>query len=148
MDRLPITRFLLILICLSVVGLPAAAQDTDPFRTLSAPVVGATGGMSSPETLPGLQASEGDEILRHRDFTGKPCLAVSGFARAYAIDSNLYDDVIKVTNSCPQRIAVKVCYYQSEDCIPIEVAGGESKEGVLGTQPSSPDFRFEFREKF
>lgn len=148
MDRLPATRLLLPLIWLPLIGFPAAAQDTDPFQTLSAPVVGATDATTSSETPPGFQASEGDEILRHRDFAGKPCLVVSGFVRAYAIDPKLYDDVIEVANSCPQRIAVKVCYYQSEDCIPIEVAGGESKEGILGTQPSPPDFRFEFQEKF
>jgi hypothetical protein len=93
-------------------------------------------------------ASAGAAILRHRDFAGKPCLQVVGFARPHTIDPNLYDHVITATNHCPQRISMKVCYYQSEECIAMEVPGDESKEAILGTLPSEKDFRFEFREKF
>lgn len=30
----------------------------------------------------------------------------------------------------------------------MEVPGDEHKEAILGTMPSTKDFRFEFREKF
>ncbi len=93
-------------------------------------------------------ASAGNEILRHRDFTGKPCLSVGGYARPHTVDRNLYDHVITVLNNCPRRIVMKVCYFQSQDCIPIEIPGGERKEAILGTLPSAKDFRFDFREKF
>ena len=93
-------------------------------------------------------ASAGNEILRHRDFTGKPCLSVGGLARPHTVNPNLYDHVINVRNSCPQRIAITVCYFQSQDCIRMEIPGGESKEAILGTLPSIRDFRFDFREKF
>ena len=35
-----------------------------------------------------------------------------------------------------------------QDCIPMEISGEERKEAILGTLPSTKDFRFEFREKF
>jgi hypothetical protein len=43
---------------------------------------------------------------------------------------------------------MQVCYYQTRDCISMEISGGEHKEAVLGTLPSVTNFRFEFREKF
>jgi hypothetical protein len=43
---------------------------------------------------------------------------------------------------------MRVCYYESQECIPMEIPGGERKEAILGTLPSTKDFRFEFREKF
>lgn len=103
--------------------------------------------MDTPGTLP-LQASGDDEILRHRDFTGAPCLVVSGTDRPQVIDPALSNDVITVTNRCPQRIALRVCYYQSEDCILMDIPGEEREEAVLGTSPSTTGFQFEFREKF
>ncbi len=97
---------------------------------------------------PTFGASAGTEVLRHRDFTGKPCLTVTGSARAHTVDPNLYDHVITAQNGCPQRIAMQVCYYRSHNCIAMEVPGGERKEAILGILPSAKDFRFEFREKF
>jgi hypothetical protein len=127
----------------------ASAQSAmDDFDRLSQPATGETSGMQDADTPSTFQASGGNEVLRHRDFAGKPCLAVDAFARAHAVDANLYDDVIEVVNSCPQRIAIQVCYYQSEDCIPMDIPGGERKEAILGILPSIRDFRFEFREKF
>jgi hypothetical protein len=93
-------------------------------------------------------ASAGTELLRHRDFTGKPCLAVNAYARPHAVDPNLYDHVIIVVNTCPLQIAIQVCYYHSRDCLPVEIPGDERKEAILGTMPSVKDFQFEFREKF
>ena len=95
-----------------------------------------------------LAASSGNEILRHRGPTGSPCLTVGGLARPHAANPKVYDHVIAAKNSCAQRITLTVCYYRSQDCVPMEVPGGERKEAVLGTLPSMPDFRFEFREKF
>lgn len=106
--------------------------------------IGATVGSMAPN----FQASRGNDVLRHRDFTGKPCLIIGGYARPHTVDRNLYDHVISVRNSCPQRIALQVCYYRTRDCISIEVSGGDRKESVLGTLPSEKDFQFEFREKF
>ena len=87
-------------------------------------------------------------MLRHRGPAGSPCLDVGGFARKHTVTSNLYDHVITVKNNCAQRLQIQVCYYNTQDCIPIEIPGGERKEAILGTMPVTKDFRFEFKEKF
>ena len=123
-----------------VVGCPAWAQNlAPPFG------IGGTNGIAP---LPNLRPSNPSEVLRHRDFAGKPCLAIGAFARPHTVDLNLYDHVISVHNNCPQRIALQVCYYETRDCISMEIPGGEHKEAILGTLPSAKDFRYEFREKF
>jgi len=141
------TRLALALIWLAANACPAMAQEASPSFELSRPTVGGT--IRNPVTAPpSFAAKSGNEILRHRDFTGKPCLAVSGYARPHTVNHNLYDHVITAVNSCPQRISMRVCYYQTQDCISMEIPGGERKEATLGTLPSAKDFGFEFREKF
>jgi hypothetical protein len=126
MKTLLTIRLALVAVWLAVVSCSASAQSgTDPF-----------------------QASGGKDTLRHRNFTGKPCLSIGGMARPHTIDPNLYDHVIAVTNSCPQRIAIRICYFHSLDCIRLEIPGSERKEAILGTMPSLKEFRFEFREIF
>ena len=105
----------------------------------------AQSGTAEPPTI---GASNGTEILRHRGPNGKPCLAVVGIARPHTVNPNLYDHVIRVTNSCAQRITIQACYYRSQHCIPIDIPGGERKDAIIGTLPSIKDFHFEFREKF
>ena len=72
-----------------LVGLPAAlrAQDaTPPPGTLSGPSFGGTSPSSSPPPRI-ITGSQNTDILRHRDFAGKPCLGIGGFARAHTGDS-------------------------------------------------------------
>jgi hypothetical protein len=127
----------------------ALAQDAmAPPLDSSRPIEGGTTGMRIPTETPTFGPSADSQILRHRGPTGAPCLAVGAYARPHIIDQKLYDHVIVAVNSCAQRIAMQVCYYRSQDCIPMEVPGGERKEAILGTMPAEKDFRFEFREKF
>lgn len=143
------TRLTLALIWLAAIACPASAQDAGTsFEPSSRPTVGGT--IRPPVNLPPptFGASAGNEILRHRDFTGKPCLSVSGSGRPHTINPELYDHVVTVSNACPLRIALQICYYRAQDCIAMEVPGGERKEAILGSLPSMKDFRFEFREKF
>lgn len=136
-------RIVVTLICLCALASSASAQSQ------SAPVFGGVGVPApSPRQGPSFSASSGSDMLRHRSPTGSPCLDVSGSARRHNIDANLYDHVITVMNNCAQRITIQVCYYNTEDCVPMEIPGGERKEAILGTMPATPDFRFEFREKF
>jgi hypothetical protein len=93
-------------------------------------------------------SSGGTEVLRHRGPYGNPCITIGGYPRAHTINPQLYDHVIRATNSCPQSISIRVCYFESEDCISIDVPGNETKEATLGTLPSVKDFRFDFKEKF
>lgn len=121
----------------------AAAQ----FGT-TAPEVRGVGVPNPMEPTPTFGAAAGNDMLRHRGVTGAPCLEVGGFARQHTLSSNLYDHVITVKNNCAQRIQIQACYYNTQDCIPIEIPGGERKEAILGTMPATKNFRFEFREKF
>jgi len=118
-----------------------SAQNT------TAPVFGGVG-VPAPTQSPTFRASSGTDLLRHRGPTGAPCLDVGGFARPHTTVSNLYDHVIAVKNNCAQRISIQVCYYNTQNCLPVEVPGGERKEAILGTMPATKDFRFEFRERF
>lgn len=142
-------RVVLIFAGLAALSCSASAQSgMSPFGS-SRGTLGATPGVRIPASPPSMfGASANSQVLRHRDFTGRPCLDVSGYAEAHRINPNLYDHVITVVNHCPQRIAINVCYYQSQDCIPMEIPGDARKEAVLGTMPAEKDFRFEFREKF
>ena len=139
-------RIPLALIWLTTIACSASAQSGTSFGS-SSPTVGGT--IPTPGSTPTIFGAEGgNEILRHRAPTGSPCLAVGGFARPHYVNPNLYDHVITVLNSCPQRITMQVCYYRTQDCIPMEIPGGERKEAILGTMPSTKYFRFEFREHF
>lgn len=125
---------------------PAAGQDApSPFDAPSRPTIGRS--MPSAAT-PRFDPRGQTDILRHRDFAGKPCLTLSGTARPHLIDRKLFDHVIIASNACPQRIVIRVCYYRTDNCIPMEVPGRERKEAILGTLPSTQQFGFEFREKF
>jgi hypothetical protein len=137
-------RLLLAGIVVAAVGWRADAQDAfDPLANSSGGVVEGVG-----IPAPSVEASNGTDILRHRGTTGAPCLDVGGLARPHIVNKTLYDHVIVVKNDCPQRIALQVCYYQSQDCIQMQVPGDETREAILGTLPMTQDFQFEFREKF
>jgi hypothetical protein len=88
------------------------------------------------------------DILRHRDLTGKPCLNIAAISRAHVINPKLFDHVIAIDNHCSQLIKVRVCYSGSEHCIPLDVTSHGRKEAVLGTMPSMPQFRYDFKEQF
>jgi len=128
---------------------PVAGQGTtSPLTGLGTrPEVGGT---YRPREVPqpNISSSGNTEILRHRDFGGKPCLNVAGFARPFATSPNLYDHVISAENNCPKAIQMQVCYFKTSQCTQVVVPGYGRKEAVLGTMPSQKDFRFEFREKF
>jgi hypothetical protein len=84
----------------------------------------------------------------HHDALGRPCLDIEAAARAHVINPNLYDHVISVYNRCIQQIKLRICYYNSDHCIDMEIRGSERKDGVLGVYPNMKYFRYSFREKF
>jgi hypothetical protein len=138
----PMGRVIVALIALIANSAPALTQDESSRSTM-----GASGVRAPSDETPSFSSS-GSDILRHRSPMGPPCLTVTGFPRSHVVNPNVYDHVIAAKNSCAQRITIRVCYYKSLDCIPLEVPGGERKEAVLGTLPGAKEFRFEFREKF
>jgi hypothetical protein len=125
----------------------APAQTAPPSGTVARPTFGGTSPRSStpPRIITG---SQNTEILRHRDFAGKPCLSIGGFARPHTSNSNLFDHVIEIKNGCAQSIRTQICYLRTQDCITMEVAGRMTKQANLGTLPSIRDFQYEFRERF
>lgn len=123
-ERCFMSRFMLILMWLSLSASSLLAQSSTPFDALG-----------------------GTDVVVHKDFTGRPCLTVGGSARAHIINPRLYDDVVTVINRCPERIVLQVCYYHTQDCIPMEISGNDQKQGILGTMPAQTYFRFEYHEK-
>jgi hypothetical protein len=79
--------------------------------------------------------------------TGKPCIALESFATAQLINKNIYEHWIKASNSCGQNIKVQVCYRKTTDCIIMTVPPWETKNAVLGIQPSLKEFQYDAKEK-
>jgi hypothetical protein len=144
----PMLRTLVASVIVIAGTLPSSAQNGVFGGDSSRPATGSTGGLRVPDDTPSFDANNSNQILRHRDFTGRSCLTVSGYARPHTIDPNLFDHVIEAANNCPQEISISVCYYNSSDCLNVQVPGNDRKQAILGTMPFQKDFRFEFREKF
>jgi hypothetical protein len=94
--------------------------------------------------LPG----ESTELMRHRDISGKPCLAFAGIARPHLVNPKLFDHVMAVDNHCSQQIKIHVCYSKTDHCIDMELPSYGRKEAILGMMPSEPTFQFDFKERF
>jgi hypothetical protein len=74
-------------------------------------------------------------------------MEVGGSSRSFLTNPNLFDHIISAKNNCGQSIKIRVCYYRSEHCKPIEIPGYAHKEVILGTMPSMREFRYEFYEQ-
>jgi hypothetical protein len=92
--------------------------------------------------------SPNDVNKRHIGPTGKPCLSLAGSAKPQIVNREIFDHMVSIANSCPQRINVHVCYYGTQHCVTEDVAPYERKETVLGVFPKLQYFRFEYKEKF
>ena len=132
---------------LALAFLAASLRLASAQNDVSQPSIGGVGLHPPGTDTPTFSPSFSPEILRHRGPNGNLCLSVMGYARPHFANSTVFDHVITVKNSCAQRIAIKVCYYKSMECVPLEIPGGERKETVLGSLPGVKVFRFEFREK-
>jgi hypothetical protein len=137
-----------LLLVLLAWGNGAAAQIASPLGTDGAPTVGGTSGMRPPTQLPLLSGTQSAGAKVHLGPTGKPCLTVFGSAKSQVINPNIFEHIIMASNNCSQSIKMKVCYYQSAQCIPLEVPAYGRKEVVLGIMPAMNQFRFEYREQF
>jgi hypothetical protein len=133
-------------------GSPSPSQPTYGLQpaspTSTQPLFGSSTGTRPPLAPPIITGSQDLNLLRHRDFAGKPCLLVEGMARPHTTNPNLFDHVINTINNCPQKLRLQVCYYKSPQCVWLDVPGRERKEALLGTLPSIRDFRYEFHEQF
>jgi hypothetical protein len=89
-----------------------------------------------------------DLTRHHTAATGKPCLAVQGYPKAQAINSNIFEHWVSVTNSCGEQIKLQVCYHKTQDCIAMSVPPWGRKDSVLGIFPALADFQFDAKEQF
>jgi hypothetical protein len=110
------------------------AQTQAPRKTPSKPL------------LPDTSQAPGGRL--HMNSFGKPCLTVRGNPKAQLVNPNLFSHMIVVTNTCSMPIKLKVCYYKTQNCVPIEVLGYGRKEAILGIFPAMKSFRFEHQEQF
>jgi hypothetical protein len=136
-----------LLVVLLAWGTGAAAQVTSPMGTQGAATVGSSSGRP-PAQLPLLSGTPSAGVKSHLGPTGKPCLTVFGSAKAQIINPNIFEHIIMASNECSQPIKMKVCYYQSSQCVPLDVPAYGRKEIVLGIMPAMNQFRFEYREQF
>ena len=110
-------------------------------------VVGGAGGLTAPTRAP-LLSGENTGARRHTGPTGRACLTVNGEAQRETINPNLFKHMIIAQNDCSQRIKMQVCYYQSHQCVAMNVPPYGRQDLVLGIMPAMNGFRFEFRELF
>jgi hypothetical protein len=110
-------------------------------------VVGGAGGLAPPPRSP-LLIGENAGARRHMGPTGKACLTVNGEAQRETINPNLFEHMVIAQNDCSQRIKMQVCYYQSQQCVAMNVPPYGRQDLVLGIMPAMNEFRFEFREQF
>jgi hypothetical protein len=96
----------------------------------------------------GIAPVQDDLSKHHTDPTGRPCLAIQGYAKPEFVNKNIYQHWIRMANSCGQNIRVRVCYYNTEDCILGNVPAWEKKEYILGIFPALKQFKFQFKEQF
>jgi hypothetical protein len=85
---------------------------------------------------------------QHLDFAGKPCLSTEGAARPLASNARIMNHVVSFDNHCSDRIKLKVCYADTEDCTDVEVPGYGRKDQVIGIFPALQLFRYEVKEQF
>jgi hypothetical protein len=131
--------------CLGVFNpAPGTAQTPQPLTGSIPTVVGSTYG-NTPTRYS--DPTRDPNRYRQTDSFGKLCLSVGGYGRPFASNPNLYDHVLAVTNNCPRRIGLEICYFQTRNCVNVEIPPDQRKEVILGIQPGVKDFRYEFREK-
>ncbi len=106
------------------------------------------GGVGLRAAPPALALSGAAAVKRHIGPTGKPCVAVNGEAHAQTINPHIFEHTIIANNSCSQVIRLFVCYYGSDRCVPLTVPSYARQMAVLGIEPATVAFRFEYWERF
>lgn len=79
-----------------------------------------------------------------RDALGRPCLDVEAAARKRFGGSDMMDHVVSIKNNCPKLIKIKLCYYKSESCLPVELQAYKRVDSILGSSRGSNFFRYSY----
>jgi hypothetical protein len=113
----------------------------------TAPVVGGAG-VRPPSQLPIISGTLAVGAKLHRGPMGQLCVSVSGYGEAQIVNPKIFTHWVTAKNECSQPIKLRVCYYQTEQCIDVTVPGYSKKEEILGIMPDLWQFRFQYQEKF
>lgn len=81
--------------------------------------------------------------LVSKDALGKPCLDLEAIGRAHVSNPLIYDHIVSVANRCLRPLKLKVCYFESDRCTELNVAGKNRKDIVLGV--GAKTFRYTYR---
>ena len=105
---------------------------------------------SSPNGLStsGIFADPNQLSKRHTGPNGTPCIKTGSSSKSETINPNIIEHWVSATNSCGQHIKLKICYYQTQHCVMIDVPPWDRKDTVLGIFPALRDFRYEYTEQF
>ena len=85
---------------------------------------------------------------KHRDFVGKPCLQTTGEAQPLTSSPRIMNHVVILDNHCPDRIKVKVCYHDTNECSDVDIPPRARKEQIIGVLPGVRQFRYDVKEQF
>jgi hypothetical protein len=136
--------------------------DTTPSR----PIEGATAGLHLPNQtqLGGSQFSSPNwsfGVKVHTDPVGKPCVKVSAYSHQQTNyrkifdptltpgnSLNIFEHFITAQNHCSQPVKLKVCHYNSQSCVVVDVPGYGHHQAFLGEYPALPEFRYQYVEQF
>ena len=132
------------------------------------PIEGSTGGLSN-QSQSSAQSDLNPGVRAHLDPYGKRCVKVaasshqktdfrkifgagqtsSGNNSEQGVNSTkLFEHIISAENHCGQTIKLRVCYYGSQNCIPLDVPGYGHQQASLGVAPGMPGFRYQYIEQF
>jgi hypothetical protein len=131
----------------SVIADAQASTDAQGITT-ERPVFGASRGIRAASPPLALDDPENARAKVHRDPYGKPCVDVFGLSRPQVVNTKMFDQTVVADNHCSQLIKLKVCYYGSLTCVPIDVPPYGRKETLLGFFPTMKEFRYQYTEHF
>jgi len=110
---------------------------------LAACVVLVSGAPSRADSLEG----SNKELTRIRDAAGKPCLRFRMQVRPDITMPTSFEHIVLATNSCPQRIDVKICYRGSRaGCKTLKLLPFGDGLALLGFMNNRPSFAFDYDE--
>jgi hypothetical protein len=127
------------------------------------PIEGSTGGTYRPNQSQSSDLNPSAKV--HKDVYGKPCVIVAAhsfpktdyrkiFGGAQASDgeqggakSKTFEHFVSGHNHCAITVRLKVCYYGSLNCVPMDVPGHDDQQVSLGISPEA-GFHYQYTEQF
>ena len=99
----------------------------------------------------------------HQDASGKPCVTIAAHSLPKAdfrkifggeqpsdgtdIKLKTFEHIISAHNHCALTVRLRVCYYGSQNCLPLDVPGHDDGEVSLGISPEL-GFHYQYTEQF